>query len=140
VPVYFRSDQAQILVEIKGVTLDKESWSVMEGGDNTAEEAQTFPGGMKPLVALGGFPKRSKITVSRPWQDTLVTAYKQIDPLVGKAVVTVSYQVLNSNKEPFGEPINYEGILDSVTRPNYKAGTSEEAMLVITVSPNGEIS
>lgn len=138
-PTYIRSDQAQILVEVSGVTLDKESWSIMEGGDQTAESAQAFPGGQKPLIALGGFPKRSTITVQRPWTDVLYGAYKTLDGKVGQATVTVAYQNQNSNREPIGTPITYTGVLQSVSRPNYKAGTSEEAKLMITVDPNGEI-
>ena len=81
---YIRTDQAQINVEVPGVAFDKESWDVLEGGDNVAEEASVFPGGMKPLVQLGGFPKRSAITVMRPWADTLVPLYKALDAAVGR--------------------------------------------------------
>ncbi len=139
-PTYFRSDQAQINVFIQNVALDNESWGLMEGGDNVAEEATAFPGGMKPQVALGGFPKRSSLTISRPWSDALIGLYKAMDARVGLSKVTASYQVLNANKEPFGTPITYTGVLTSAVRPNYKAGTSEEAHLQITVATDGEVS
>jgi hypothetical protein len=139
-PTFVRSDQAQISVEVEGVTIDKESWGSMEGGDNVAEEATAFPGGMKPQVALGGFPKRGPLTITRPWADTLINVYKALDGRVGLSKVTASYQNLNANKEAVYTPYTYTGVLTSVLRPNYKAGTSEEAHLTITIATDGEIS
>lgn len=138
-PQYIRTDQAQVTVEVPGVALDKESWDTLTGGDNVAEEASVFPGGMKPLVQLGGFPKRSALTVSRPWADSLVGLYKGLDAAVGRARVTVAYQNLNTNREAVYTPFTYSGILTSVKRPDYKAGTSEAGHLEIVVSPDGEV-
>jgi hypothetical protein len=120
--------------------MDKEPWSSMEGGDNTPEVAQAFPGGMKPLKALGGFPKPTPLTVMRPWEESLVAVYKKLWSAAGSAEVKASYRLLNANKEPIGEPVAYTGVLGTVTRPGYKAGTSEEAKLSITVDLDGEIS
>ena len=138
--MYLRSDQALIHVEVAGVPLDKEPWSSLEGGDNTPEVAQAFPGGMKPLKALGGFPKPSPLTVMRPWEESLVAVYKKLWAGAGSAEVKVSYRTLNANKEPIGEPVAYTGVLGTVTRPGYKAGTSEEAKLSITVDLDGELA
>ena len=136
---YIRSDQALINVEVVGVGLDKEPWSSMEGGDNTPETAQAFPGGMKPLVALGGFPKPTPLTVMRPWSESLIKPYKELWSKAGQAEVKASYRMLNANKEPIGETVSYTGVLGTVTRPGYKAGTSEEAKLSLTVDLHGEI-
>ena len=141
---YIRSDQAQINVELTGANatvIDPSiAWSGLEGGDNTPETAQAFPGGMKPLVALGGFPKPTPLTVTRPWDEALIVPYKKMWALAGQAEVKVTYRALNANKEPFGEPVSYTGILGTVTRPGYKAGTSEEAKLQLTVDLHGEIA
>ena len=134
-----RSDKAIISVEVAGVNLDKESWASLEGFDNVPESAQAFPGGMKPLVELGGFPKPTVGTITRPWEESLVKVYKELWSRAGQAEAKVTYRNLNSNKEPAGEPITYTGVLGTVTRPGYKAGTSEEAKLQITVMPHGEI-
>ena len=138
-PTYIRTDQASIGVSVQGVTLPTESWALMEGGDNVSEEATAFPGGMKPQLALGGYPKRGPLTISIPWADNLIGLYKALDARVGISKVTASYQPLNANKEPLGAPITYTGVLTSAVRPNYKAGTSEEAHLQITVATDGEV-
>jgi len=134
-----RSDQALINVEIAGITLDKEPWSELTGFDNTPESTPAFPGGMKPMSELGGFAKPTLGTVSRPWSESLIRPYKEMWTKAGNAPVTVTWRALNANKEPIGEPIVYTGVLGTPTRPGYKAGTSEEAKLQITVMPNGEI-
>lgn len=138
--MYIRSDQAQINVEVAGVTLDTESWSSLEGGDNTPETAQVFPGGQKPVVALGGFAKPTPLTVMRPWSEALIKPYKELWSRAGQAAATVTYRNQNANREPIGEPVTYTGVLGTVTRPGYKAGTSEEAKLQITVDLNGELA
>ena len=137
---FIRSDQAVIHVKVAGVTLDTEPWSSLEGGDNTPEMVQAYPGGMKPLVSLGGFPKPTPLTVTRPWEEALIKPYKQLYKNAGQAEAEVSYQALNAEKKPYGEVVTYTGTLGTVTRPNYKAGTSEEAKLTITVDLHGEIS
>jgi hypothetical protein len=120
--------------------MDKETWSMLEGGDNVAEQAQAFPGGGKPLVALGGYAKPSQLTVERPWEETMVRLYATLWPKVGQAEMTVSYQARNAEREPFGPIVTYTGVLGSIMRPNYKEGTSEEARIKIVVDLNGEIS
>jgi hypothetical protein len=137
---YFRSDQAAIHVSIEGVTLDGISWDVMEAGDNTVEGLVVHPGGMAEQVALGGIPKRSPLTVARLWSDTLIAVFKQIDSLAGQAAVTASYVVLNANKTATSNVETYTGVLGTVTRPNYKAGESTDAMLQIAVDLNGALS
>lgn len=134
-----RSDQALISVEVTGVGLDKEPWAELTGGDNTPESTESYPGGMKPLVALGGFPKPTALTVTRPWQESLVKPYKELWARSGQAEAKVTYRNLNANREPIGEPITYTGVLGTVTRPGYKAGTSEEAKLQLTIDLNGEL-
>ena len=101
-----------------------------------------FPGGMRPQVQLGGFPKRGAITVSRPWSTTWVQnkLFKLLDAKTGLAKAEVSYTALDAEKKPVGDPITYTGVLTGVKRPAYKAGTSEEAHLQITIAPEGEIS
>lgn len=136
---YYRSDQAAIHLTVNGVSLDTTSWDSMEGGDNVAEETEHFPGGMRPQVPLGGQPKRSPLTVERKWSDVLIGIYKQLDESVN-AEATASYVQLDLTGAATGEVITYTGLLSSTTRPNYKAGTSEDAMLKVTLSLNGEIS
>lgn len=137
---YYRSDQAQISVTVEGVAIDNVSWDSMEGGENEVEGLDILPGGMAPQIALGGIPKRKPVTIQRVWSDTLIGVYKALDAVAGNAAVTASYTVLGTNKKPAFSPITYTGVLGTVTRPNYKAGTSEEAFLQLMVHLNGEVN
>jgi hypothetical protein len=136
---YYRSDQAAIHVKFAAITIDDESWSVLDGGDNVAPNKVVHPGGMAPTVALGGIPIRSDITVERAWSDLLFGAYKALDAASGIEPIEVGYVILNGPGKPQGTVFTYTGVLLSASRPGYKAGESNDAMLKLTVGPNGPI-
>ncbi len=136
---YYRSDQASIGVEVSGVTLDHESWDVLEGGEATVEGVQLLPGGMAPMIAKGGIPKRSPLTVKRLWSEALIKIFGQLDGVSGTAAVTVKYTVLNSRVSATPHVITYTGVLGSVSRPNYEASKAEAAFLMITVEADGAV-
>ena len=139
--VYYRSDQTAIAVTVAGINLDKESWDVLEGGENTVEGITLLPGGMAPQVAKGGIPKRSPITVKRLWSESLILVYKELDEVAGNAEVKVTYTVLGTNKvAAAGLPqFTYTGVLGTVSRPNYDAMKSEAAYLSIMCDLNGAL-
>lgn len=138
--VYYRSDQARIGVEVTGLTLDKESWDVLEGGDQVVEGVTLLPGGMAPQVARGGIPKRSAITVKRLWSESLINLYKKLDESAGNAPITVTYTVLNNRNSATTFTITYTGVLENVSRPNYDATKAEAAYLTITAQLEGGIT
>src|ERR1035438_6573812 len=117
-PVYYRTDEAEIHVESTVIAFDKESWGMMEGGDPTAEEVTIFPGGQQPQIALGGLPKWSLLTVEREWSEALINIYKTLVGTVGSAPITVSYIQRHAGK-PTGEVLTYTGVLTSAERPKY---------------------
>jgi hypothetical protein len=136
----FRSDQVAIHVSVAGVSLDSEVWDMLEGGDVTAEELVVFPGAMQEQIPLGGVAKRAPITVERLWSEAMTGVKKALDrAVVVAAAVTVSYTVLGPEQASTGYVETYTGVLTGCTRPNYKAGTSEEAKLQLKVSPNGAV-
>lgn len=139
---YFRSDQASIGVTVSGIILDNLSWDVLEGGEQSVDGVTVLPGGMAPQVPLGGIPKRATATVKRLWAESLVVQYKALDEVAGNAAVTVTYQVLGTNKAPARgiAPITYTGVLANVMRPNYDAMKSEAAYLEITVDLAGALN
>lgn len=137
----YRSDQASIGVTVAGIPIDNESWDVLDAGDAEVDNLKVAPGGMAPYLDLGGIPKPSNLTVARLWSDTLIVVFKQLYNVAGQAPVTVTYTVLEPNRTASAlPPLTYTGTLGTVTRPNYKAGASEEAMLQITVGLNAQIS
>jgi hypothetical protein len=137
----FRSDQVAIHVAVTGVPLDGESWDMLEGADLDAEELIVFPGAMQDQVALGGVAKRSPITVERLWSEPMIGVKKALDrAVVVAAAVIVSYTVLGPEGASTGYVETYTGVASGCSRPNYKAGTSEEAKLKLKVSPHGAVS
>lgn len=137
---YYRSDQAAIHVKFAAVTIDDESWDMLDGGDNIAPNKVIHPGGMQPMVSLGGVPIRSEITVERNWSDVLFPVFKELDAGAGNEPVEVGYVVLNGPGRAQGTIFAYSGVLLGVSRPNYKGGESPDAMLKLTIGPHGPIA
>lgn len=136
----FRSDQVAIHVTVEGVALDNESWDVFEGGEVKVDNLAVFPGGMLPQRALGGIPKWEPVTIDRLWSDTLIGLYKELANKAGNTGMEASYTVLEPNGVATPQVFSYKGVLLDVTRPNYKAGTSEEAMLKLTMGLNAGVT
>ena len=78
------------------------------------------------------------MTVMRPWTDALWAIYVALDNAVG-AVTTVNFVPL-INALAIGKPIQYTGILDSVSLPNTAASSGTSQKLSIQVLPNQTIS
>jgi hypothetical protein len=141
----YRSDQFSIGLTIEGLPegrqTDNVAWDSLEGGDNTVEGQTYLPGGMKPLISMGGIPKRSPLTLKRIWSDTLIGIYKAMDWGAGQLACKVTVTTLNTKREavPGAAVFTYTGTLGTVTRPNYSSETPEKAWLQIQVDPDGEI-
>lgn len=136
---FYRSDQAAIGVTIAGITIDNESWDILEDGDNEVDTLKVFPGGMASGLDLGGIPKPGDLTVGRLWSSILIPKYKEIYNEAGQAAVTVTYSVLERNKSTMGVVFTQNGTLGTVKKTNYKAGTAEEAFVMIKVGLNAQI-
>jgi hypothetical protein len=135
-----RSDQVALHVSVAGVPLDSEVWDMLEGGEIANEEVIVYPGAMQEQIALGGVSKRSPITVERLWSEAMIANYKALErACVVAAAVTVSYTLLGPEQASTGFVFTYTGVASGVTRPNYKAGQSEEAKIQLKISPNGPI-
>ena len=142
----YRSNQFAIGLTVEGLPegkqTDKVRWDSLEGGDNTVEGTNYLPGGMAPLVALGGIPKRSALTLKRAWSTSLIEVFKALDQAAGQCPATITVATLKANGEVVENApvITYTGVLGTVTRPNYAAETGETAYLQVVVDPNGPIS
>ena len=140
---YYRSDQFTIHLSATGLpeskTLDNVQWDAAEGGEQTVEGQTYLPGGMRPLVSLGGIPKRQPLTLKRVWSDAVLPVFKSLDKGAGQTPCSVTIQTLNVKREPTGETFTYTGTLGSVTRPNYGHETPEKAYLQVMVDLDGEM-
>lgn len=132
----YTSSQALIAVHFTGVTIDNEPWELWEDGQKKAEGLKAFPGGMKDGIELGSTPTREPLKLGRKWCDPLISAYKTLEGLVGFGEMEASRTTLNASKMPVGSPITLTGIILEVGQVLYKAGPSEELMLMITMGPN----
>lgn len=136
----FRSDQCIIHLDVVGVPLPAIPWDKMEGGEKKADGLAVFPGGSLDQVELGGIAKREPLKLSVKWSDSFIAQWKTLDNITGRGVATASYSITDVNYAPTGEGATYTGKILEVARPNYEAGKSEEALLLVTIGLNGPIS
>jgi hypothetical protein len=136
----YRSDQALIHLAVVGLSLPDIPWDKLEGGEKKAEGLAVFPGGSLDQKELGGIPKREPLKVSVKWQDSFINVWKALDAVSGRGEATATYSVVDPNYVPTGEGATYTGKILEVTRPNYEAGKSEEALMLVTLGLDGPIS
>lgn len=134
-----RVDQHSTTVVVDGTPLGV--WDTVSGGEADSEATTYRPGGMSPRVSLGGSVTVGEVTLSRlldlgrDW-DTL----KRLMARAGKAEVTVARQPLDSDGNPFGAPLVYRGVLKTVTPPDLDSDSSDPALWVIVVTPEGSVA
>lgn len=135
---FLREDTHLITVMVDGVPTTAGAWATLAGGEVDSEETKIRPGGMAPAQAIGGPATPGNVTVGRPYDpgrdDVHALAAK-----AGNAYTVVSAQPLDSNRNAFGRPRVYTGILKAVTPPDADAGGSDEAVLELEVSVGGEL-
>jgi hypothetical protein len=137
---FYRSDQALLHLNVVGISLPDVPWDKLEGAEKKAEGLAVFPGGSLDQVELGGIAKREPAKLSVKWSDSFIAVWKALDAIAGRGIATATYSVLDANYVPTGEGATYTGIVLEVTRPNYEAGKSEEALMLVTIGLNGPIS
>lgn len=142
----YRSDQFSIGLTVLGLpegkVTDNVPWDSCEGGDQTVEGQTYLPGGMKPLISLGGIPKRSPLTLKRIWSTSMLEIFKALDQGAGQCECKVTITTLGTNrlKVPNAPVISYTGTLGTVTRPNYGSEQPEKAFLQVVVDTDGELA
>lgn len=133
---YLRSDSFRIHVGVTGVNpASIKSWQTMSGGDLTAEDTKTRPGGAEPQTSLGGPTTRSDVTVSR-----LHGTY--IHPYIVKweqninSAMWVSYTPVDANGNGNGQTITLHGILKGVTQNEMDADNQGKKTISLVMSCN----
>jgi hypothetical protein len=124
----YRSDEGLIQVSVAGVPLDNIAWDTMEGGELSASSNYYHPGNQGPGLELGGLRVPSALTVMRGWSDTLYGLYVALYNAAGFTTGSVSY-VPRSKGGATLKPTTYQGVLLTVTRPNYSASTDDATYL-----------
>lgn len=134
-----REDNFSVTVKI-GST-DWGVWDKLSGGAIDSEELKYKPGAMAPAVSLGGSVNVENITVSRLFsRDVVQQKRKELYRAVGSALVTVTKQPLDGDRNPYGSPDVYTGILKTVTPPDADSESNDAALIAIEISSNGTIA
>ena len=116
-------------------------WDTFEGGEGDSEETTYRPGGMGAAVSLGGPTTVGAITLGRllvlerDWE-----LVKFLMSRRGKGDCSVSRQPLDTDGNPWGEPLVYRGTLKTVTPPGSDSNSSDPALYTIVITPEGDVA
>jgi len=134
-----RKDQYDVTVAVDGTDLG--TWDKMTGGEVDSDETKYKPGGMLPVIALGGSQNVGPITVDRLFDLT------RDEPLVhwllgraGKGNVVIKKTPLDVDGNVAGRPLTYSGKLKMVTPPEVDSEVSDAALISLEVSPSGTVA
>jgi hypothetical protein len=133
-----RENQSRITVSVDGIGVLPGSFADRTGGKGTSNNTEVWPGGMDPKVNLGGTQDLDDVTLVRPM--FLDRDQALIGPLMaarGVKRATVSEQRLDADKNAFGAPEVWVGILTEVDSGDAQASSSDGRMLTLTVAPDG---
>jgi hypothetical protein len=126
----YTSANSKILVTVAGVTIDSSSWDKFSGAGHTSDTSTYNAGGMVPAVPVQGVTKRSPATLERAWDDTLVSAYYDLDGALNNAI-SVSVTPLQNRSTSGPAKRSFTGILKEVTAPDSDSTASTVQMLTI---------
>jgi hypothetical protein len=118
---YIREDNADIRVSLAGVAYG-DSWKEVEGGNLTADDVKTRPGGMGYEVSAGGPASREDLTVRTQFTDVVATWVPIHEALVGNGVGIVGVTWLGPDKIPTGMTRTRKGTLKAVNPPDMGGG------------------
>lgn len=133
-----RQDQHLITVTVDGHNLGV--FDKAPGLEADSAETKYKPGGMGPEIVLGGSQTVSNITVSRLYdiqRDHELA--KSLLPRRGKAPMSVSWQPLDPDGNPFGKPLVSQGRLKKVKFPDMDSEGTGAAMLELEMSTAGTV-
>lgn len=131
-----RRDQYTVSVSIDGIPLGV--FDSQGGGKYGSEDTKYKPGGMVPEVSLGGSKTTDNVTVGRLFRlDRDLPLVPTIKAKVGSGSVTISKQSMDVNRNPYGTPDVYTGILLSAQFPEPDSTANEAAIMMLEVSVAG---
>jgi hypothetical protein len=137
-----RRDTFRVTLSIRGldgVHHDFGVWDKKSGGAIDSDIYKYKPGGMAKQVSLGGSKTIEDLTVSRLYRH--MRDHLQLQNLInwtGKARVTVSQHVLDTDGNLFGAPIVWTGLLKTTTPPDHDSESTDPAMIELVISPDGD--
>jgi len=134
-----RTDTWLNTVTVDGVSIG--TWDTLKGGDNDSTVMNYRPGGMAATKVIGGQTTVSTLTLEKSLE--IETDWAIISNLlrasVGVSAVIISRQLLDPDKNPYGAPLIYTGILKQVTPGDTDSAKGDVQMWGIVVVPAGTI-
>jgi len=132
--------QWRVSVVVDGVKLGV--FDVMTGGESDSDEFKYRPGGMAPVIALGGVVTVGQVIVSRLYQ--LQRDHTRVHWLlgrVGKGQMVVNKQPLDPDGNAWGSPLVTKGLLKRVTTPEHDSNTTVDAAIIeLEMTPDGVVT
>jgi len=133
-----RQDQWSNTLTIDGVPLGV--WDTLSGGEVEAEDTKHRPGGMGAQVSLGGPSMTNNITMTRLLGQSDWDFMRYLmQSRVGRAECVVSRQPLDRDKNPFGRPLVYRGVLQRCAPGDTDSNSADSQMWEVVVSTEGDI-
>src|SRR3954452_11975695 len=120
--MYIREDMADIRVTIDSKTYG-DSWKQVSGGNLTADDAKTRPGGMGREVSAGGPASRDDLTVRIQMSDIVALWHPHFENLTGWGRVKVGLSWLGPNRVPLGTGITRVGTVKAPNLPDMGGGS-----------------
>ena len=133
-----RKDMFDVTVTVDGVKLG--TWDVQTGGESDTDELTYKPGGMAPVVSLGGSITIGQVVISRLFD--LQRDNPRIHWLlgrVGKGQVVVNKQPLDGDGNVYGKALVYKGVLKRVTPPEVDSTSTDAATVEMEITPAGSV-
>lgn len=133
-----RQDQHLITVTVDGINLGV--FDKAPGAEIDSAEKKYKPGAMGDQIVLGGSTTVGNIVASRLYvleRDHALA--KSLVPRVGKAPMSISWQPLDVDKNPFGEPVVTQGKLKRMKFPDMDSEADAAALWELELSTAGTI-
>jgi hypothetical protein len=137
-----RSDTWLNTVTIGGVLTPAPDgiWDTFKGGDIDSAADVYKAGGMRDQEAVGGTQTISTVTLDKALDRNDWPAVQSLMAAgVGNALITIHRQPLDPNKNPFGTPLIYTGIVKSCAPGDTDSNKSDIQMWSITAVVNGPV-
>ena len=110
------------------------SWTSKEGGDVSAQNVNTRPGGLMPAVDLGGPASRSDCTVKRQYTTALDPYVKLLEAGCGNARMWITWTPIDANQVANGATHGLTGVLKEVQVPAYDANAAAAGFITLVMS------
>ncbi len=115
-------------------------WDTLSGGESDSDATKYRPGGMQPQRSLGGTRTIGDLTLARLIDREDWGYMHELMNRTGRERVTVSRQPLDEDGNPWGRPLTYRGVLQTVTPGDTDSNSSDAQTWEIVVSTEGQVA